>query len=105
MTAMDISEIEHRISINEMSAIEVFAQMKRHINNEGIKTEKGCAKFILEFEDTKQGGMKVKIELAGFNNATHKNIEGQTCVQNLYFAINGFLSKELGIKIPEVNEP
>ena len=38
------------------------------------------AKFILEFEDTEDGGMKAKVELKGFSDASKSNMGNQTCV-------------------------
>lgn len=60
------------------------------------------AKFTITFEDTKNGGMKSSIDLIGFKDVPGQSLNQNTCVQNLYFALNNFMVAELGLKIPPI---
>lgn len=61
------------------------------------------ASFTITFEDTEDGGMKSSIEVKGFINASSKTLDQNTCVQNMFFAINNFMVKDLGLKIPPIH--
>lgn len=61
------------------------------------------ASFTITFEDTEDGSIKSTIEIKGFKNSSSKTLAENTCVQNMFFAINNFMVKDLGIKIPQID--
>ena len=61
------------------------------------------ASFTITFEDTEDGGIKSTIEIKGFKNSSSKTLAENTCVQNIFFAVNNFMVKDLGIKIPQID--
>ena len=59
------------------------------------------AKFIIEFEDSADGGGDARIELIDFDGAEDKPLQDRTVTQNLYFSIEAYLKNNIGLKIPE----